>query len=167
MVLEQRCARTVYDEAYDAPREGRGVRRTFVAYSRAPEGLRTESLSLKDLGDVGEDLAAEYLESIGMSVVERKWRCGLGEVDIVAEDGGALVFVEVKTRREGSVQVTPELAVTVTRQKRYLRLAELYISRMRPKPTVRCDVVAVTFPVASGDEVLLRHVTCAFFGDSR
>ena len=91
MVLEQRCARTVYDEAYDAPREGRGVRRTFVAYSRAPEGLRTESLSLKDLGDVGEDLAAEYLESIGMSVVERKWRCGLGEVDIVAEDGGALV----------------------------------------------------------------------------
>ena len=160
MVLEQRCARTVYDEAYDAPREGRGVRRTFVAYSRAPEGLRTESLSLKDL-------AAEYLESIGMSVVERKWRCGLGEVDIVAEDGGALVFVEVKTRREGSVQVTPELAVTVTRQKRYLRLAELYISRMRPKPTVRFDVVAVTFPVASGDEVLLRHVTCAFFGDSR
>ena len=51
------------------------------------------------LGRRGEELAAEYLESLGMLIVERNWRCPDGEIDIVALDGDALVIAEVKTRR--------------------------------------------------------------------
>ena len=51
------------------------------------------------LGRRGEELAAGYLESLGMLVVERNWRCPEGEIDIVALDGDALVIAEVKTRR--------------------------------------------------------------------
>jgi putative endonuclease len=51
------------------------------------------------LGRRGEELATAYLESVGMLVVERNWRCPDGEIDIVALDGDALVIAEVKTRR--------------------------------------------------------------------
>ena len=57
-------------------------------------------MKAKDLlGRRGEELAAEYLESQGMLIVERNWRCPDGEIDIVALDGDALVIAEVKTRR--------------------------------------------------------------------
>jgi len=57
-------------------------------------------MKAKDLlGRRGEELAAEYLESLGMLIVERNWRCREGEIDIVALDGDALVIAEVKTRR--------------------------------------------------------------------
>ena len=51
------------------------------------------------LGRYGEDLAVRHLESLGMTVVARTWRCALGELDIVARDGARLVVCEVKTRR--------------------------------------------------------------------
>ncbi|MCE3245567.1 MAG: hypothetical protein K0S72_1695, partial [Arthrobacter sp.] len=51
------------------------------------------------LGRRGEELATAYLESVGMLIVERNWRCPDGEIDIVALDGDALVIAEVKTRR--------------------------------------------------------------------
>ena len=47
----------------------------------------------------GEDAAAAYLERVGMTIVERNWRCPAGEIDIVALDGETLVLCEVKTRR--------------------------------------------------------------------
>jgi putative endonuclease len=57
-------------------------------------------MKAKDLlGRRGEELAAAYLESLGMLIVERNWRCAEGEIDIVALDGDALVIAEVKTRR--------------------------------------------------------------------
>lgn len=57
-------------------------------------------MKAKDLlGRRGEDFAAGYLESLGMLIVERNWRCPDGEIDIVALDGDALVIAEVKTRR--------------------------------------------------------------------
>ena len=57
-------------------------------------------MKAKDLlGRRGEELAAEYLESLGMLIVERNWRCPDGEIDIVALAGDSLVIAEVKTRR--------------------------------------------------------------------
>jgi putative endonuclease len=52
-----------------------------------------------DLGRRGEDEAAAYLAALGYRIVDRNWRCGVGEIDIVALDGRELVVVEVKTRR--------------------------------------------------------------------
>lgn len=52
-----------------------------------------------DLGRWGEHVATEFLRTEGYDIVERGWRCPRGEVDIIARRGGALAFVEVKTRR--------------------------------------------------------------------
>ena len=51
-----------------------------------------------ELGKRGEALAALYLEDAGLRVIDRNWRCSLGEIDLVAVDGATLVVVEVKTR---------------------------------------------------------------------
>ena len=51
-----------------------------------------------ELGRHGEQLAVDHLEARGMQVLDRNWRCRLGEIDIVARDGGETVFIEVKTR---------------------------------------------------------------------
>ena len=55
-------------------------------------------MSTKQDGDWGEALAAEYLEAHGCRIVEREWRCRLGEIDLIAEQEGMLLFVEVKLR---------------------------------------------------------------------
>lgn len=51
-----------------------------------------------ELGKRGEDLAARYLEDGGLRIIDRNWRCSIGEIDLVAVDGATLVVVEVKTR---------------------------------------------------------------------
>ncbi|MFJ6278740.1 putative endonuclease [Arthrobacter subterraneus] len=51
-----------------------------------------------ELGRRGEALASRYLEEAGFRVIDRNWRCPLGEIDVVAVDGATLVVVEVKTR---------------------------------------------------------------------
>ena len=56
-------------------------------------------MTTKSFGDRGEDLAAQYLEKRGCRILERQFRAKTGEIDIIAEDRGALLFIEVKTRR--------------------------------------------------------------------
>ncbi len=114
----------------------------------------------ENIGARGEAAAAAYLERVGMTVVERNWRCKAGEIDIVALDGGALVLVEVKTRRVTSAG-TPEEAVSPTKQRRLVRLAEAYIKHAGVTPDeIRFDVVAIR-PIAE-DRALLRHHRGAF-----
>jgi putative endonuclease len=109
----------------------------------------------------GEDAAAAFLTRIGMSLLERNWRCAAGEVDIIARDGSALVFVEVKTRRSERAG-TGEEAVSPTKQRRIIRLAETYLRSYDGGPCdeVRFDVVAIR--VIGPDRALLRHHRSAF-----
>lgn len=95
------------------------------------------------VGRYGEDVAARHLERAGMVVLERNWRCDLGEVDIVARDGDELVICEVKTRR-GLDFGSPLEAVTARKLARLRRLAARWVcdSGMHP-PSVRIDVVGV------------------------
>lgn len=95
------------------------------------------------LGRRGEDLAAELLERSGYVVLERNYRCRAGEIDIVAVDGGTLVFCEVKTRRTARWG-EPSEAVHSAKQARYRRLALAWIAERRPGSVeVRFDVVSV------------------------
>ncbi len=55
-------------------------------------------LNKDQLGRLGEQLATTFLTELGYEILDRNWRCSLGELDIVARDGEAVVFVEVKTR---------------------------------------------------------------------
>jgi putative endonuclease len=80
----------------------------------------------RGLGNLGERLAAEYLEKHGYVIRERNWRAPqLGELDIVAEEGGYLVYVEVRTRR-GRAYGTPEDSITVAKKLRLVQLAMTY-----------------------------------------
>ena len=74
------------------------------------------------LGRYGEDVAAGLLQSMGMTILSRNWRCPAGELDIVARDGDALVVCEVKTRR-GVSHGSPADAVGPRKMQRLRALA--------------------------------------------
>jgi len=105
----------------------------------------------KRLGQRGEDLAAAQLEERGYIVRERNWRCPAGEIDIVAEDGGCLVFVEVRTRR-GRKYGTPEESVTPVKQAKLVEVAQTYLQEHGWDGDWRIDVVAVE--MTSGGKLL-------------
>ena len=98
--------------------------------------------SRRGLGRWGERVAAEHLEGLGYIILERNYRCPIGEIDIVARHGEYLVFVEVRTKRSRALG-TPEESITLSKQHRLIDLAQTYIqSHELPSPW-RIDVVAV------------------------
>ena len=100
----------------------------------------------QQVGALGEDLAAEFLESAGLVVLARNWRSRYGELDLIAEDGDTVVFVEVKTRT-GLGSGTPAEAVTAAKADRIRRLAALWLSsHERRWRRIRVDVVTVLLP---------------------
>ncbi len=100
-------------------------------------------MNRKELGDLGERWAREYLARQGYTVRETNYRCRRGEVDIVALDGDCLVFVEVRTR-SGPQCGTPEESVTPAKQRRLVAVALSYLQSHRGlPPDWRIDMVAV------------------------
>jgi putative endonuclease len=98
------------------------------------------------VGRYGERVAARHLESVGMVILDRNWRCAFGEIDLVAQDQETLVVCEVKTRRSVSCGVPAE-AVTPDKVARLRRLAAAWLAEQdRHFPAVRIDVVAVLRP---------------------
>ncbi len=97
----------------------------------------------KGLGRTGERLAAEALTRRGYHILERNFRCCYGEIDLIAEDGHELVFVEVKTRR-GTAFGRPEEAVTPRKQRKLVEIATYYLDLYACADRAwRVDVVAV------------------------
>jgi putative endonuclease len=100
-------------------------------------------ISRREAGQRGERLAADYLARQGYRVLARNLRTPLGELDLVAQDGSEVVFVEVKTR-VGGLTRTPEEAVDGRKVARLERLGESYLlSTGREDAMWRIDVVAV------------------------
>jgi putative endonuclease len=99
------------------------------------------------LGRHGEDLAVRHLEHEGITVLERNWRCALGELDVIARDGDALVVCEVKTRRS-TAYGSPVEAVTARKARRLRRLALQWLDERQVfAPTIRFDVIGVLQPL--------------------
>jgi len=104
---------------------------------------RRQPGSGKNLGRAGEDLAASFLEGQGYRIVTRNYRKRFGEIDIIAEDGSDLVFVEVKTRSSNTFG-SPLEAVDLRKQLRMARAALDYMSGSGLHDrSARFDVVAV------------------------
>lgn len=124
------------------------------------------SCNNKEIGRCGEDLAALYLESKGFEILERNWCSPFGEADIIAEDNGMLVLVEVKTRvtQADDGEVAPEIAVNYRKRSRYEKLALLYLAKQTRLDAVRFDVVAVK--LVSPHEARLRHLSGAYEWDN-
>lgn len=93
-------------------------------------------------GQAGEDRALDYLAGQGLTLVERNFRCKAGEIDLVMNDRGALVFVEVR-RRDSRDFGGAVASVTPAKQRRMVRAARLYLLRFRQLPPCRFDVVAI------------------------
>ena len=101
------------------------------------------STARQRLGDLGEKAAEELLARSGYRIVARKHRCPRGEVDLVAEQGELLVFVEVRTRASVAFG-GPEETVGASKQQRLVRAARDFLARWRGPPRdLRFDVVAV------------------------
>jgi putative endonuclease len=112
------------------------------------------------VGDYGERLAQRYLVTQGMTLLGRGWRCGEGEIDIVARERDVLVFCEVKTR-SGARYGAPAEAVTARKAQRLRRLAYLWLQQHPGHvPEIRFDVVGVVRPRTGAADV--EHVRGAF-----
>lgn len=116
----------------------------------------------KELGRRGEEAAADFLRRRGFVILERNWTCFAGEADIVAMDGNALVFVEVKTRH-GIDKGFPADAVNEKKRRKYENIALAYVQdHYVGEVAVRFDVVSVV--VVRGGRALIRHHVGAFCG---
>src|SRR5688572_22773318 len=112
------------------------------------------------LGARGERAEAAFLRRKGYRILEQNWRCDGGEIDLLAQEGRWLVFVEVKTRR--GEHVRPEEQVHSFKEGRLRHAADVYLARYRgDPPPVRFDVVAVVWPEGA-KRPEIRHEERAF-----
>jgi putative endonuclease len=110
----------------------------------------------KGLGSYGERVAVQRLVGQGMVLVDRNWRCDLGEVDLVLRDGDVLVFCEVKTRSSAAYG-HPLEAVTPVKGERLRLLAEAWVEEHGvDPPDIRIDLVGVLLADRGAAEV--EHV---------
>lgn len=116
------------------------------------------SLLNKLLGREGEDIAERFLKKRGYRILERNFSTRSGEIDLIALHGGAVVFVEVKTRTSDAYGA-PELAVNLRKQRRMVKAALAYIKyRNLHQVPCRFDVVAIT----TSAEQEVEHIQNAF-----
>ncbi|HEX2565518.1 MAG TPA: YraN family protein [Burkholderiales bacterium] len=92
-------------------------------------------------GARAEDLCAEVLRRAGLVLIERNWRCRHGEIDLIAEEDGTLVFAEVRMRSGSGFGGAAE-SVTAAKRARLIAAARLYLTR-RPQAPCRFDVLLV------------------------
>ena len=90
-------------------------------------------------GELAETLAADFLKVRGLRLIERNYRCRLGEIDLILADGPVLVFVEVRLRRNPGYGGAAA-SITSAKRQRILRAARHYLSG-KPEPVCRFDVV--------------------------
>ena len=111
------------------------------------------------LGKFGEDLAFKEIKGLGYKRIIRNYRCPLGEVDLIAMDGDILVFIEVKTRKGGSLAYAKE-AVNAKKRRQLSKVALFYMkSNKINEVRARFDVVAVSL---DGGEQQVEVVRNAF-----
>ena len=96
---------------------------------------------MNQAGTRAEELCAELLRRAGLRVIERNWRCRLGEIDLIAEEGATTVFAEVRMRSAGFFGGAAE-SVTAAKRARLLAAARLYLAR-RPGAQCRFDVFLI------------------------
>jgi len=119
------------------------------------------TLRRRQTGQTGEQIAARHLFRKGFRLLEHNYRCERGEIDLIAEDHGTLVFVEVKTRRS-LASGSPEEAVDREKQRKICRAANWYLQPWQRWPLpIRFDVVAIELD-ESDHVVAIRHIPAAF-----
>ncbi len=113
-------------------------------------------LSPAEIGRQGEAAAAQYLAQRGCTLLTTNWRCAGGEIDIIAERGGLLMFVEVRTRRAASVDVALE-SITPRKRQRMLTAAYAYLAQQGLEDADwRIDVIVIA--IRRGSPPIVQHL---------
>mgnify|MGYP000023703035 FL=1 len=124
-----------------------------------------ERLTAKRIGDCGEAVAARYLKTHGYKIVAKNFRSAHGEVDLVAESGDALVFVEVKTRKDCAARFDdyglPCEAVNAEKQRHILYTARIFLEKHPTDKYIRFDVVEI-YRSEDGKSTRVNHIESAF-----
>ena len=127
------------------------------AEKRTSRRASQRSAQRTSLGAYGEAFAARHLTGQGMVLLDKNWRCDLGEIDLVLRDGRILIICEVKTRSSLAFG-SPLEGVTEQKAARLRRLAARWLAEHAVTPSeVRVDVVAVLVPRSGGPQV--EHLT--------
>jgi putative endonuclease len=117
------------------------------------------------LGRYGEELACRFLKKSGYKILELNYRGRLGEIDLVAEDGDCLVFVEVKTRASLACG-HPFESIDSRKQRQLIRAASEYLARFGAQERI-CRFDAVSVLAADGPAPRIELVKNAFELDGR
>jgi putative endonuclease len=113
----------------------------------------------QDLGKTGEDLAVQHLISEGYHILERNWRSGHKEIDIIALKGDILAVVEVKTRKSEDYG-NPDIAVDGYKQKMLISAADAYVRYKNLEVEVRFDIISI---ILNGTSHKTEHIEDAFY----
>ena len=115
------------------------------------------------LGDLGENLVANYLKSNGYIIVKRNWRDRFGEIDVIAEKDEHIIFVEVKTRAENAL-VSGLEAVDRKKAERIRKTALSFLRRLHRDLIPRFDIAEVTAYMRNDSKIgyKLNYVKSAF-----
>ena len=117
----------------------------------------------KEVGERGERLARKHLERLGYAIIETNYRCGEGEIDIIARDGEVLVFVEVRARRSDTCGSAAE-SITDAKKARITAAAESYVqAHASPDTELRIDTVLITMD-RGGRALAIEHLENAISG---
>ena len=108
------------------------------------------------LGSEAEQRALQYLQAQGLVLVESNFRRVFGEIDLIMQDHGTLVFVEVRSRAGGRFGGAAA-SVTPAKQRRLTRAAQAFLQRYRALPPCRFDLLAIDGGVISW----LKNIMCA------
>ena len=112
-----------------------------------------------DLGKLGEKLALKKIKSLGYKYITKNYRCPLGEIDLIARDGDYLVFIEIKTRKGGSIFYAKE-AVDQRKKRQISKVALAYMKANDCLDTkARFDVIAINI---KGDKKEIEVISNAF-----
>jgi putative endonuclease len=104
---------------------------------------------MKDIGTLGEQLVARWLQLKNYQLLASNWRCRWGEIDLIAQDStsGAIAFVEVKTRSDQNWDADGLLAINPSKQQKLIQTADLFLAQQPTLAELPCrfDVALVSF----------------------
>jgi putative endonuclease len=112
-----------------------------------------------ETGKKGEELATEFLRQKLYKILDRNWRHSRCEVDIIAQDGDAVVFVEVKTRTSGDFG-NPEESVQQEKQHMLATAAQAYVAERNHNAQLRFDVISIQL---GEKKPVIEHFADAFY----
>ena len=116
-------------------------------------------MTTKELGNLGERFALQFLQEKGLNVIQQNYRFQRNEVDIICEEKNYLIFVEVKTRQTAQIG-PPWKAVTKQKQRQIIKCAHHYLVSKDQHKEARFDIVSI---VHNSKGTFIEHIEEAFY----